>query len=151
MKLVSIKCPYCSSDLVIDEEKNIAVCEYCGAKLLIDDEIEKKPYDAEESGYNFEKGRQRAIDEYRKSRGFSSESIQDTVDAVEDFLDKNIGAVTVKDENNKSKWWLWILGWVFFFPIPLSILIYRTDKLEKKAKIILIIILWTLVLYIGRN
>lgn len=68
MKLVDTTCPYCGSALKIDPSNNNATCEYCGATLLIDDEVRHIQYDnAEEAGYQFEKGRQRAQNEARQN------------------------------------------------------------------------------------
>lgn len=43
---------------------------------------------------------------------------------------------------NKSKMWLWVLGWLFMFPIPLSILIYRSKNLSKNVRIAIIVGVW---------
>lgn len=45
---------------------------------------------------------------------------------------------------NKSNLWLWVLGWIFLFPVPLSILIYRNKKLSKHVKIAIIAGIWAL-------
>ncbi|MBR1508397.1 MAG: zinc ribbon domain-containing protein [Eubacterium sp.] len=50
----------------------------------------------------------------------------------------------------KRKTWLWVLGWIFCFPIPLSILIWRIKVLKPWFKVVLIALLWIIVLLIGR-
>ena len=47
----------------------------------------------------------------------------------------------------KRKTWLWILGWIFFFPVPLTVLIYRSEKLKKNVKIALLAVLWLFVIF----
>lgn len=47
----------------------------------------------------------------------------------------------------KRKTWLWVLGWIFIFPVPLTMLIWRNNKMHRPLKIFLIIISWAL--YIG--
>lgn len=47
----------------------------------------------------------------------------------------------------KRKTWLWILGWIVFFPVPLSVLIYRSKKLKKNVKIALLAVLWLFVIF----
>ena len=42
----------------------------------------------------------------------------------------------------KRKTWLWVLGWIFIFPIPLTIILVRNSRLRKKTKVILIIVIW---------
>ena len=44
---------------------------------------------------------------------------------------------------------LWILGWIFMFPIPLTILIIRSNKLSKAAKIAIISIMVITIMLIG--
>ena len=42
----------------------------------------------------------------------------------------------------KRKTWLWILGWLFIFPLPLTILLLRNQKLNKIVKYIIIAVAW---------
>ena len=42
---------------------------------------------------------------------------------------------------------LWVLGWIFFFPIPLTVLIVRSKKLPVWAKALLLVLLWGFVIY----
>ena len=61
MKLIEARCPRCGAELKINPDNKNATCEYCGAVLFLDDEAQHIRYDnAEEAGYKFEKGRQRA-------------------------------------------------------------------------------------------
>jgi ribosomal protein L40E len=50
---------------------------------------------------------------------------------------------------NKRKTWLWVLGWIFIFPVPLTILIVRNKKLNKWVKIGIIAVAWILYLIIA--
>ncbi|MBO4865749.1 MAG: hypothetical protein J5582_04160 [Ruminococcus sp.] len=43
---------------------------------------------------------------------------------------------------------LWILGWIFIFPIPLTILLRRNKNINKKAKYVIIGIAWVIYLII---
>lgn len=49
----------------------------------------------------------------------------------------------------KRNTWLWVLGWIFIFPIPLSLLILRNQKLKGGAKIAIIIVAWILYFLMG--
>ena len=61
MKMIETNCPNCHGQMKIDKENKTAVCPFCGTTALIDDETQHVQYDnAEDAGYNFEKGRQRA-------------------------------------------------------------------------------------------
>jgi DNA-directed RNA polymerase subunit RPC12/RpoP len=69
MKLIDTTCPKCGANLRIDADRQSAFCEYCGAQILIDDEVQHLQIDnAENAGYAFEKGRQRAWQEVQTAR-----------------------------------------------------------------------------------
>lgn len=54
-------CPNCGASLQVDADQKNLTCNYCGNSLYVDDEFKHVQYDnAEENGYQFEKGRQRA-------------------------------------------------------------------------------------------
>ena len=48
-----------------------------------------------------------------------------------------------------KKTWLWILGWLCIFPVPLTILLLRNKKLNPKVKYSIIAVVWVLFLLIG--
>ncbi|WP_051197267.1 TFIIB-type zinc ribbon-containing protein [Butyrivibrio sp. XBB1001] len=88
MKLVDVVCPRCGANLKIDTEHEKAFCEYCGAEVLIDDGIQHVKYEnAEQAGYDFEKGRQRAQQEASEISSNDSESVK----------------VTIKNQKNRHK------------------------------------------------
>ena len=49
----------------------------------------------------------------------------------------------------KRKTWLWILGWIFIFPIPLTIILAKNHRMKKWLKIVLVIAAWMLYLIIA--
>ena len=125
MKLIDTQCPHCGANMRYDSDKKQVNCEFCGAALIVDDETHNlRMSNGEEFGYQFEKGRQRAQDEY------SANSSQ-----------------TVPPQNNqpqpkKRKTWLWVLGWIFIFPVPLTIILLKKPNMAKKVKYILIAAAW---------
>lgn len=52
------------------------------------------------------------------------------------------GQVEKKKPKKKRKTWLWVLGWIFAFPVPLTILLLRSQKVNKIVKIIVLVIAW---------
>ncbi|MBR4623523.1 MAG: hypothetical protein IKO45_03100 [Clostridia bacterium] len=50
---------------------------------------------------------------------------------------------------HKRRTWLWVLGWVFIFPIPLTILLLRNKTLKPFLKYSLIAVSWIIYLAIG--
>lgn len=133
MKLVDMKCPNCGSDLKVDMVTKGCTCEYCGAKLLIDDETVHVKYDnAEESGYQFEKGRQRA----QKEAAYTARINLDQ-------------PMQQKQPKKKSKIWLWILGWICIFPLPFTILMIRKKNMKPAIKYGIITVAWIVYILIG--
>ena len=66
MKIIELNCPNCKGPLKIDYTNNKAYCEHCGTVVILDDEVQHFQYDnAEDAGYNFEKGRMKAQEEQR--------------------------------------------------------------------------------------
>lgn len=49
----------------------------------------------------------------------------------------------------KRKTWLWVLGWIFIFPVPLTILILRNKTMNQGVRIGIIVVAWLVYLFIG--
>ena len=131
MKIVSMVCPKCGASLQVDADQKNLTCSYCGNGLYVDDEVKHVQYDnAEETGYQFEKGRQRAQAEATRVQ--------------QQTFNMNFGKPP-----KKRKTWLWVLGWIFIFPVPLTILMLRNQKLSKPVKIGIIVAAWIVYLIIG--
>lgn len=54
-----------------------------------------------------------------------------------------------KNEKNDKKIWLWVLGWIFIFPVPLTILMLNNKKINKTTRYIIIALGWLMYLCIG--
>lgn len=128
MKLIDTTCPKCGANLHIDADCQSAFCEYCGGQILIDDEVQHLQIEnAENAGYAFEKGRQRA--------------------QYEVYASRTVPAQPAPQKKKKNLWW--VLGWIFIFPIPLTIIIARNKKLKPLIKAGIIIAAWIVYLLIG--
>ena len=46
--------------------------------------------------------------------------------------------------NNKRKTWLWVLGWIFIFPLPLTLILLKKPDMDKKIKYGIIAAAWIL-------
>lgn len=57
------------------------------------------------------------------------------------------GKKSKASQNKKLKTVLWVMGWIMIFPIPLTILIRRNEKIKKFWKVVLIILVW--LVYLG--
>lgn len=125
MKLIDTQCPHCGANMRYEEDKKQVNCEFCGATLIVDDETHNlRMSNGEEFGYQFEKGRQRA----------QAENNTGTSQAV--------SAQSIPAQPKKRKTWLWVLGWIFIFPVPLTIILLKKPNMTKKVKYILIAAAW---------
>ena len=67
MKLVSITCPNCGAKLQATSNAKMLACDYCNCDVMIDDEVRRgQVQNAEQAGYEFEMGRQRALKELKE-------------------------------------------------------------------------------------
>lgn len=137
MKMININCPSCGAVLKVDGDKKGAVCEHCGSSFMFDDEVQHIQYDnAEDAGYQFEKGRQRAQAEARQQQ-------------VQKNINRPSGNGNGKAPSKKNNTWLWVLGWICIFPIPLTILLLRKKDMNPKLKYGIIAAAWIIYLLIG--
>jgi len=83
------------------------------------------------------------------SREQVSRSVYQTVG-----LCPNCGHTYVRDTGKSKsgrKTWLWVLGWLFLFPLPLTILLLRKKDMKPWLKYGIIILAWALFLIIGTS
>lgn len=131
MKIVSMTCPNCGATLQVDADNNKATCSYCGNSLFIDDEVNHVKIDnPEQVGYDFEKGRQRAQAEqyYTQPNSYVAPS--------------NYAP------QKRRKTWLWVLGWLFIFPLPLTIILVHKKDMKPILKYGIIVAAWIFYLII---
>ncbi|EKZ0110448.1 hypothetical protein IGK80_002325 [Enterococcus sp. DIV0609] len=96
------------------------ICEYCKSK------ISKEPHSIN------------ITNNYYNTADKNSVSTQE-----------NIHEKTTTKQNSKKKIWLWILGWLFIFPLPLTILLIRKKDMQPTVKYGLIAFIWIFVFAIG--
>ena len=69
MKLFSVTCPKCGGKLEVTPNSKIVTCEYCNCDFKLDEEKKRLHLDnAEQVGYEFEKGRQRALQDIEEDK-----------------------------------------------------------------------------------
>ena len=133
MKLLKTICPHCGAPLQVDSKAQQAVCEYCGMTTLIENgQQQTVKIDSEREGYLFEKGRLRAQSEQAK---------KPIVQQV------RYEYVPVQKKKRHTFWW--VMGWVFIFPLPATILIVRNRKMHWIVKTVLVLLVWGLYFAIG--
>ncbi len=134
MKLLEMKCKNCGALLKVEENAQYINCQYCNTKYKLDDEVQHIKYDdMEKSGYEFEKGRIRAQQEQKRVQS--------------NYNNLNNVNNTSKKKNNKTLWL--ILAWIFLLPFTATYFIAKSNKLDKKKKLIIIAIMWVIFLVIA--
>lgn len=136
MKLVDISCPGCGATLQVNEDSKNINCSYCGKTFLLDDEIKRVEHivkNAEQAGYEFEKGRIKANYEeaYRRQR----------------VAEINYNQNSTKPEEKHGEILLKIILWILFFPIMLGYKIIKSTRLDFETKVFVIIIIAGAVIY----
>ena len=109
-------------------------CPHCGAQLEVD--ADKYVAVCEYCGAEM-----LIEDELPKSRNYPQTNNQ---------YDNN---TAIQEPQKKRKTWLWVLGWLFIFPVPLMIILQRKQNMKPVIKYTLIILGWLLYIFwlIGAN
>lgn len=113
-----LKCPYCGADLKADESAKEIVCDYCDSKVPVSS--------AAESG----------------SAAATAETATTTATTAAPAASEASGTT----EKRRSHLLLWILGWIFLWPLPVTILVHRS-KMPKLVKGLIIAAVW--IIYAG--
>lgn len=136
VKIVNLTCPGCGARLEVDMDRKMAFCSYCGAALPVDDEIQKVQLDgAEKAGYEFEKGRQRAQAEAAQASFPPQQACYQP--ASQPTFQPQVSPQpqqAPQEPPKRRKTWLWVLGWICIFPVPLTIIMLNKEDMSKKAR-----------------
>lgn len=138
-----MKCSNCGAEI----PSTTKFCEFCGSQVTVEMKKEQEQLNKAgcpkcgSSNITFEREKQ---GEVKGKKGMAV--VRSTVG-----LCKDCGYTWSTTETTKPrKTWLWVLGWIFIFPLPLTILLLRpTCTLNKKAKYGIIAAAWILYLIIA--
>ena len=133
-----MKCPYCGA------ETSNSVCEYCGSQIIVQNPQVRTTTCTKCGGNNVSYRRENQGEIKGKN---TKQIVYRTVGYCKDcgntwYIDNE---VPIK----KRKTWLWVLGWIFIFPVPLTILLLRNKKKKSGLKYGLIAAAWIVYLLIG--
>ncbi len=124
MDIIPVRCSQCGALMESKQGAMLLQCPYCKSTSLV---VENDPV---------------VIERIR----------QDTYKEVEKMkLDHETEMVKLHAEQESKKKHLvwWVLGWIFFFPAPLTILIVKNEKLDFKKKAIILAVIWGVILIVG--
>lgn len=129
-QFVPAKCTACGGELEVDPKQETAVCRYCGETFVVSKAVNN--YNVEHNTYNTKIVNERKGD------------MESMLNFISDREDKKYArAKEQKAERSKrNKTVLWALGWIFIFPVPLTILMLRNKKLADKVRYGIIAAAW---------
>lgn len=129
-QFVPAKCTACGGELEVDPKQETAVCRYCGETFVVSKAVNN--YNVEHNTYNTKIVNERKGD------------MESMLNFISDREDKKYArAKEQKAERSKrNKTLLWALGWIFIFPVPLTILMLRNKKLADKVRYGIIAAAW---------
>lgn len=136
-----MKCPNCNAEVKGSH------CSYCGSELP--KEPVKKAGCPKCGSTNTEYKREKQGEVKGNN---SKHSIIRTVGMCKDCGNTwytDISNTTTTSTPSKRKTWLWVLGWVCIFPIPLTILLLRKKDMKPTIKYGIIAVAWIVYLIIG--
>ena len=126
-QFVPAKCTNCGGELTVDPSQETAVCQYCGASFVVSKAVQN--YNVTHNSYTTN-----VINDNRKS---AFEAMLDYRNEQEERKYRIAEENRKRRESEKKKrnhTILWVLGWIFIFPVPLTILMLRKKDLDNKIK-----------------
>ena len=137
-----MKCPNCGAEIGTNKK-----CDYCGTTISLDMLREQEQINKE----GCPKCGSTNIQFKRENQGEIKSKKQNRVVHVTVGYCKDCGYTWYPqgEEPKKRKTWLWVLGWIFIFPVPLTILLLRKKDMNNGLKYGLIAAAWIVYLLIG--
>ena len=136
-----MKCSNCGAEI-----SNTKFCEFCGSQITADMQKEQEQLNkigCPKCGSTNIKFAREKLGEERGKKG--TQIIRTTTGVCNDCGYTWQTQVVPK----KKKTWLWVLGWIFVFPVPLTIILLRKKDLNKILKYGIIAVAWIVYLVIG--
>lgn len=147
-----MKCPSCGA------ETNGKFCEYCGSELPKDKVNVGVCPKCGNSNITFKRERvgtatQRTSHKNLIGTGRTGQSVSQSAYRTVGLC-QNCGHTWNSNAGSKSsgkKTWLWVLGWICIFPVPLTILLLRKKDMKPAVKYGIIVAAWLLFFVIGMS
>lgn len=136
-----MKCPSCGAEI----DNNSKVCEYCGSQISSQMRTEQEKMNKA----GCPKCHSSNITFSREKRGVVKGKNGTSTVIATVGLCKDCGYTwntTPTAPKKKAPIWLWVLGWIFIFPLPLTILLVRNKKMKPAVKYSILAVAWLIYL-----
>ena len=136
-----MKCQNCGAEI-----GNSKTCEYCGSKITV--EMQKEQEQLNKVGCP--KCGSTNIKFAREKQGEATGKKGTQIMRVTTGMCNDCG-YTWQTQNTpkKRKTWLWVLGWIFIFPLPLTLILLKKKDMKPPIKYAIIAIAWIIYLIIA--
>lgn len=140
-----MKCSNCGAEIK-DKSK---VCEFCGSQITYDMQREQELLNKSgcpkcgSSNVTFNREKQGEI------KGKNGTAVVRTTVGLCKDCGHTWATTNGSETPKKGKTWLWVLGWICIFPLPLTILMLRKKDMKPALKYGIIAIAWIIYLAIG--
>lgn len=142
-----MKCPNCGAEIM----NNSKYCEFCGSAVTTQMRREQEQLNRAgcprcgSTNITFNREKQ---GEVKGKQGIAV--VRSTVGVC-----KDCGYTWHTDSDTqtpkKRKTWLWVLGWICIFPVPLTILMLRKKEMKPAIKYGIIAVAWLIYIMIGMS
>ena len=130
-----MKCPNCGAEV------SGSVCNFCGSLLSAETTQKARCSNCGSTNITFKRENQGEI------RGKNAKRI---VHRTVGYCKDCGNTWYISEEAPKPrKTWLWVLGWIFIFPLPLTILLLRKKEMKPFIKYTIIAIAWIIYIIIA--
>lgn len=133
-------CEYCGSELP-REQVNVGVCPKCGNSNI--------SFKRERVGTTTQRTSRKKVFGSGRTGEYVSHTAYRTVGLCQNCGHTWSPDVQTQKSSGKSKTWLWVLGWICIFPVPLTILMLRKKDMKPAVKYGIIAAAWLLFFLIG--
>lgn len=152
-----MKCPSCGA------ETNGKFCEYCGSELPKDKINVGVCPKCGNSNITFKRERVGTATQHTSRKnvigsGRTGQSVSQTAYRTVGLCQNcghtwnpNAGNSGSRSSGSGRKTWLWVLGWICIFPVPLTILMLRKKDMKPAVKYGIIAVAWLLFFVIGMS
>lgn len=142
-----MKCPSCGAEISNNRE-----CEFCGTQITFNMRRDQEQVNkagcpqCHSINIQFKRENQGEIRD-KKSKQVVHKTVGFCKDCGYTWIPEGAG----QEGPKKNRLWLWVLGWIFIFPVPLTILMLRKKDMKPAIKYGIIAVAWLIYLAIGLN